>query len=185
MPDYHVVVKVNGFKQIIYIEVKPLGTPKSTREAVNSLLVFLQNEPSAYAVLMAPYISPEFASICKEAGIGFVDLSGNYHLAFQQIFISREQMANRYPFKTGLSSLYSPKSERILRVLLAYPYRPWKAIDIAKEAQVSLGMITHVGKKLEAEEWLLKTSEGIRLTQPDKLLADWTNHYSLRQNTLL
>lgn len=182
-PDYCVAIQGNGFKQIIYIEVKTLGTPKSAREAANQLLVFLQKEPSAYGVWVAPYISPRSARICKVAGIGYVDLSGNCHLAFQQVFISREQMANRYPFKSGLSSLYSPKSERILRVLLTYPYRPWKAIDLAKEARVSLGMITHVGKKLEEEEWLKKTPAGICLTQPDQLLADWTKNYSLNQNT--
>jgi hypothetical protein len=93
-------------------------------------------------------------------------------------------MGNRFPFKTSLSSLYSPKSERILRVLLTYPYRPWKSVELANEAQVSLGMITHVSKKLEEEEWLKRTSEGICLTEPEKLLMDWSSNYSLQQNTL-
>lgn len=183
-PDYRVTIRGDGFDQIIYIEAKALGTPKSTREAVNSLLLFLQKEPLNYGVLVAPYISPRSASICNEAGIGYVDLSGNCYIAFQQVFINREKMANRFPFKTGLSSLYSPKSERVLRVLLTYPYRSWKSIELAKEAQISLGMITHVSKKLEEEEWLKRTSEGICLTQPEKLLMDWSSNYSLQQNTL-
>jgi len=183
-PDYRVTIHGESLDQIIYIEAKALGTPKSTREAVNSLLLFLQKEPSNYGVLVAPYISPRSASICNEAGIGYVDLSGNCYIAFQQVFINREKMANRFPFKTGLSSLYSPKSERVLRVLLTYPYRSWKSVELAKEAQVSLGMITHVSKKLGEEEWLKRTSEGIYLTQPEKLLMDWSSNYSLQQSTL-
>jgi hypothetical protein len=183
-PDYRVSIQGEGFKQVIYIEIKPLGTPKSTREAANSLLRRINNEPMTYGVIVAPYISPKSAAICREAGIGYVDLSGNCYIVFQQVFISRENMGNQFPFKTSLSSMYSPKSERILRVLLSYPYQSWKAIDLAKEAQVSLGMITHVSKKLREEEWLKKTSAGFCLTQPEKLLEDWTNNYTIKRNIL-
>lgn len=183
-PDYRLSVQGDGFKQIIYLEIKTLGTPKSTREAVNLLLRLIQNEPMTYGIFVAPFISPRSAAICKEAGIGYVDLSGNCFVAFQQVFISREKMGNQYPFKTSLSSIYSPKSERILRVLLTNPFRSWKAIDLAKEARVSLGMITQVSKKLIEEEWLNKTPQGISLTQPENLLADWTNNYTIKRNIL-
>ena len=182
MPDYQAIVEGPGFKQIIYLEIKTLGTPKSTREAVNLLVRRIQAEPASYGVVIAPYISPGSAAICRESGIGYVDLSGNCSITFQQIFINREKSGNQFPFKTGLSSIYSPKSERILRVLLVYPYRTWKAIDLAKEAQVSLGMITQVSKKLIEEEWLKKTSQGISLVQPENLLADWSNNYTIKRN---
>jgi len=182
MPDYQAIVEGPGFKQIIYLEIKTLGTPKSTREAVNLLVRRIQAEPASYGVVIAPYISPGSAAICRESGIGYVDLSGNCSITFRQIFINREKSGNQFPFKTGLSSIYSPKSERILRVLLVYPYRTWKAIDLAKEAQVSLGMITQVSKKLIEEEWLKKTSQGISLVQPENLLADWSNNYTIKRN---
>lgn len=183
-PDYRVTVQGAGFKQIIYLEIKTLGTPKSAREATNLLLRRYQTEPMIYGVLVVPFISARSAAICKEAGIGYVDLSGNCSIVFQQVFISRENMGNQYPFKTSLSSIYSPKSERILRVLLGYPYQIWKSIDLAREAQVSLGMITQVSKKLIEEEWLNKTPKGISLTQPEKLLADWINNYTIKRNLL-
>lgn len=183
-PDYRVSIQGEGFKQTIYLEIKTLGTPKSTREAANLLMRWIQNEPIAYGIFVAPFISPRSAAICKEAGIGYADLSGNCSIAFQQIFISREKMGNQFPFKTSLSSIYSPKSERILRVLLAYPYQSWKTIELAKEAQVSLGMITQVSKKLIEEEWLKKTSRGIFLAQPENLLADWSNNYTIKRNIL-
>lgn len=184
IPDYRISVQGQSFTQFILLEIKTLGTPKSIRQAVNSLSRQLQNDPMTYGVIVAPYISAKSDAICKEAGIGYVDLSGNCSIAFQQVYIRRENMANRYPFKTSLSSIYSPKSERILRVLLGYPYQVWKAVDLADEAQVSLGMITQVGKKLIEEEWLKKSSHGIALIQPESLLEDWTNHYTIRRNIL-
>lgn len=182
-PDYQVIIQGDRFTQIVYLEIKTLGTPKSTREAVNLLLRRIRNETKAYGVFVAPYISPSSAEICKKSGIGYVDLSGNCSIAFQQVYIDREKSGNQFPFKTGLSSIYSPKSERILRVLLVYPYRTWKAVDLSKEAQVSLGMITQVGKKLIEEEWLKKTSQGISLTQPEKLLEEWSRNYTIKRNS--
>ena len=49
MPDYQAIVEGPGFKQIIYLEIKTLGTPKSTREAVNLLVRRIQNEPEIVA----------------------------------------------------------------------------------------------------------------------------------------
>lgn len=183
-PDYRIKICGIGFVQFIYVETKVLGTPKSARDAVNSLSVFLRDEPNGYGVLLAPYISPGSAKICKEEGIGYLDLSGNCWITFQQVFISRDNMPNKYPFKSGLASLYSPKSERILRVLLTFPDRSWKTIELAKEAQVSLGMITHVRRRLLEEEWIRTTTDGFFLSQPEKLLLDWSRNYSIFQNKI-
>lgn len=183
-PDYYVEVQGSRskFDQVIYVIVKSLGTPKSTRNAVNGLLRYLQNHPSAYGIFIAPFISQRSASICDQAGIGYLDLSGNCRIAFQQVFISRENFPNKFPTTASLSSLYSPKSERVLRVLLTFPYRPWKTIELANKAQVSPGMITHIRKKLEAEELSETTPEGLRLVEPEKLLQAWTEHSSLQRN---
>ena len=56
IPDYQAIVRGKGFKQIIYLETKTLGTPKSTREAVNLLVRQIQNDPAYYGILVAPYI---------------------------------------------------------------------------------------------------------------------------------
>ena len=56
MPDYQAIVRGEGFKQFIYLETKTLGTPKSTREAVNLLVRQIQNDPASYGILVAPYI---------------------------------------------------------------------------------------------------------------------------------
>ena len=184
-PDLLVKVRTKSADQLILSEVKSQGTPKSTRNSVNALKNYLKNNPSSYGIVIAPYISPNSAEICKEAGIGYLDLSGNCRIAFQEVFINRENCPNKYPYKASISSLYSPKSERILRVLLTYPYRPWKTLELAEEAQVSPGMITHVRKKLDEEEWIESTREGFQLTEPSKLLQDWSENYSFRKNTML
>jgi hypothetical protein len=182
-PDFLVKIRGKDSDHNIYGAVKSQGTPKNVRNAVNSLLLYRPGDPSVYKVLIAPFISSRSAAICDAAGIGYVDLSGNCKINFQQVFISRENCPNKYPVKSTLSSLFFPKSERILRVLLTFPFRPWKTLELAQEAQVSPGMITHVRKKLAEEEWGVTTPEGLRLQEPGKLLLDWSKNYSLRQNS--
>jgi len=182
-PDFRVRVRCENREQILYAEMKSQGTPKITRTAVNALLLYKPEDPSAYKIFIAPFISSGSAKICDSAGVGYLDLSGNCKIQFQQVFISRENCPNRYPVKTNLSSLSSPKSARILRVLLTFPEQPWKTLPLAEAAQVSPGMITHVRKKLEEEEWITTAAEGFSLIKPEALLQDWTMNYSLQKNT--
>ena len=182
-PDYRVSIQGNTFDQVMILEMKTLGTPKNIREAVNLLSLYQSSEPSCYGVVLAPFISPGSAEICKQAGVGYLDLSGNCRVAFQQVFINRENMPNQFPFKIGLSSLYSPKSERVLRVLLTFPFRIWKTVELAHEAGVSLGMITHIRNNLDQQEWIQKTGAGFFLAQPEKLLMDWSENFAFLRNT--
>jgi hypothetical protein len=140
--------------------------------------------PGAYPVVMAPYISPQAAEICREEGLGFVDLAGNCRLSFDQVYISKEGKQNPFTRRRDLRSLYSPKAERVLRVLLATPKRWWKVEPIGKEAGVSLGQVFNVKKLLIDREWVETGENGFRFTAPAKLLAEWTDNYDFRRSTV-
>ena len=183
-PDFSLKINLGKTSQQIFVEIRSHGHPKNTWNAVNALLRYKENYPNAYGVFIAPYISPKSAKICEDAGVGYMDLSGNCKIAFQQVYIYRENFPNKFTIKASLSSLYSPKSERIIRVLLTFPYRPWRTLELAGEASVSPGMITHVKKKLGEEGWIETDSDGFKLIAPSELLKDWSDHYSLQQNSI-
>ena len=180
--DAALLFQHNGLEKELLIELKTLGTPKRIREAVNQLLVVLNDYPQSYGIVVAPYISHRSAEICKQANIGYVDLSGNFWIAFDSIFLSQENMPNKFPAETSLTNLYAPKTERVLRVLLTYPYQIWKTQDLAEEADISLGMITHIRRRLEEEEWVENQKVGFSLSNPDELLIDWANHYDFQNH---
>lgn len=166
----------------LLVEVKNSGEPRFARDAVNQLLRFQRASPSAYGVLIAPWISPAAALICQEAGMGYVDLAGNCRLAFGIVHIERTGKPNPLAAKRDLRSLYSPKASRILRVLLDDPRRAWKLQALAAEAEVSLGQAHKVKSLLVDREWLRSDTEGIALGKPVELLAEWASNYSLRKN---
>jgi hypothetical protein len=181
-PDVLAKVKLPDREQTFVAEVKSSGQPRLAREAVNQLLRYRESLPDAYGVFIAPYISPQAASICTQEGVGYVDLAGNCHLSFGHVYIEKEGKPNPFAQKRDLRSLYSPKATRILRVLLTNPQRPWKVQALAVEAQVSLGQVANVKKLLTDREWLRAEQDGFRLCELGALLTEWSENYTYRRN---
>ena len=42
---------------------------------------------SMYGVVLAPFISERSADVCREAGVGYVDLAGNCLINFDHVFL--------------------------------------------------------------------------------------------------
>ncbi|MBM4334241.1 MAG: hypothetical protein FJ117_24045 [Deltaproteobacteria bacterium] len=182
--DLLVTLALNGRKQLLAIEVKNNGQPRMAREAVNQLIRLRNTFPNAYCVFMAPYISPRAAEICTADSIGYMDYAGNCYLSFGQVYIKRTGEPNPFRARRELVSIYSPKSSRVLRVLLNNPGKVWKTQDLANEARVSLGQVANVKKRLLDQEWITTGQEGFSLIEPWMLLEEWSTAYTYRKNEI-
>lgn len=181
-PDLVVGLKWPGGKQTLVAEVKSSGQPRQAREAAERLLEYRAALPNSYGILLAPYISPRATEICKAEGIGYLDLAGNCLLSFGSVYIRKEGRENTLTRKRDLRSLYSPKAERILRVLLSDPKKLWKVQDIASEAGVSLGQASNVKRLLGDREWIRVGSEGFCLKESEALFKEWSKRYDYRRS---
>jgi hypothetical protein len=150
---------------------------------VNQLVRLRERRPDATSVFVAPFITPRSAEICREAGVGYVDLAGNCFLTFDHVYIRREGRANPFAARRDLRSLYSPKGERILRALLTNPKRSWKTEELAREAQVSVGQVSNIRRLLSHREWLVPGRFGIMLSEPAALLEEWAQAYDPTRST--
>ncbi|MEW6360238.1 MAG: type IV toxin-antitoxin system AbiEi family antitoxin [Planctomycetota bacterium] len=171
-----------GGEQKLLVEAKNNGQPRIALGAAYALHKYIESVPGAYGVFLAPYISEAAANICVREGVGYVDLAGNCRLCFGHIFIERKGNPNPFNEKRDLRSLYSPKAERVLRVLLTTPGRTWKIVELANEAGVSIGQISNVKKLLTDREWLRTGQGGFALAEPQQLLSEWAKNYRFRKN---
>lgn len=177
-PDFVLKLKKANFSKTIFFEVKNNGQPREARISIGQLQNYIKENPSAYGVLVAPYISDQAAEICKESNVGILDFAGNCRLAFDDVFVEFKGASNPFNVRRELKTLYSPKSSRVLRVLLNQPNRCWKLKDLSLESQVSLGQVSNVKNLLEYREWISSPKQGIKLTQPKEVLAEWVNNYN-------
>jgi hypothetical protein len=166
--------------QLIVYRCKSSGQPRHAREAALLLQHFARQHPNAYPVFVAPYVSPASGSICREYGVGYADLSGNCQLSFGPVYIERTSYPNAAGVRRELRSLYSPKSERVLRVLLLVPRRWWRVQELASEANVSLGHVANVKRRLSEREWVESGTKGFILREPGALLGDWRANFRMR-----
>jgi hypothetical protein len=179
--DFILAVRSALIDRRLICEVKSSGQPRIAREACLTLLDYARSDKKDYPVFVAPYISPTAAAICDQYQVGYFDLAGNCRLAFDQVYIRREGFPNPSVQKRDLRSLYSPKAERILRVLLTAGKRSWRMQDVADEARVSLGQVANVKKLLAYREWIESEAGGFRLRTLDEavlpMLTAWAGNY--------
>ncbi len=180
--DFRVRIELPGGSIQLIAGVKSSGQPRLAREAVNQMLRCKDKVSDAYFVFIAPYISSRAAEICQSEGIGYLDLSGNCLLAFDKIFIKKKDYPNQFKEKRDLKSLYTPKSERLLRVLLCNPGKKWKIKELAVESSVSLGQASNVKRLLFDREFISGERGGFSLKEPAALLREWAENYDYRKN---
>ena len=180
--DFQMELRVGERSIKILAQYKNNGQPRLARQAVLEMKESISKRGQTYGVFIAPYISPASAAICQQAGIGYLDLAGNCLIAFDNIYIKRDGAPNVRVQRRDLRSLYSIKSERILRVLLTRAKRTWKTDALAESALVSFGQVANVKKLLADREWLAAGETGIRLSDPRVALDEWASQYRFDRN---
>jgi hypothetical protein len=180
--DFEISARFGKLRKRLIVEAKSSGQPRIARQAATNLRLLRQSSPSIYGIFAAPFITLETGEQLAEQDIGYVDFAGNCRLCFDSVYIRREGKANRFTEKRDLRTLYSPRAESVLRVLLGDPKRSWKVQELATAASVSLGLVSNVKRLLEAREWVASSDAGMKLGQPRKLLDEWRGVYRLDRN---
>ena len=118
--------------------------------------------------------------------MGYLDLAGNVFLRFDGILVDRLSAEPPPRAKARIRRLFTPKSSRILRVLLEQPGAEWTLVRLAEEAAISLRTAHLVVNAFEEKAYIEKRRGAIRLQKPGELLDLWAQNYSLdrhRQHT--
>ena len=177
--------KMGGDEKVIAIDIASQGQPRQVREVISRLESARRELPMAYPLAVADYFSPQSAALLRTGGFGYLDLSGNCHLSFDNVLIDREGKPNLRPSNRPLKSLFAPRATRVVRVLLVDPQHAWRLEELAKAADVSLGHSHNVIKRLEELSWVERgDDQRMRLTKPGDLLDAWVETYSYRRNDI-
>lgn len=184
--DGRVGLSHGGTSYQLLVEVKSDGAPRHVRSGVFQLKGYVAHIHQLGAaeaherwipLLASPYLSPRSRAICTDHDVAYLDLVGNTHLAFGAVYIDRAVADQPKSETRALRSIFTPKAAAILRVMLRYPDRPWRVVELAEEAQASLGHVSNVRKALLSRELIEKGDDGVVLTDPDGLLKLWRGNY--------
>jgi hypothetical protein len=170
---------LHGKRVRFVVEVKNNGQPRVMRDAARQLKAYTASQKIASVpIVMAPYLSDQAREVCNQEGVGYADLEGNTHIAFDTLYIDRQVAGRPEPERRQLRSLFKPKSARLLRCLFRDPNQPWRRlIDLAQAAQISLGQASNIASALRERGWLEQTDHGLILVDPNDLLDRWAEEY--------
>ena len=171
-------VKVSGRQHALVCGVGASGQPRHVRVALLQLRDYVANQAKdATPIFIAPYLSPEAQALCREQGVGYLDMEGNARVSFGSVFIERQVASKPAVERRELRSLFKPKSAQVLRVLLRDPQRAWRVTELAQAADVSLGHVSNVRVGLVDREWAQVSTAGLYLSEPGVLLDEWRGAY--------
>ena len=96
--DARIDLDHDGNRYALLMEIKPNGAPRFARSAVYQLESYIahmhrpehqEDTRQFIPMLVSPYLSPESRSICFDHNVAYLDLYGNAHLAFGNVYIER------------------------------------------------------------------------------------------------
>lgn len=170
----------DGTSAVLMVEVKLTMERRDLaflqRQAVSPVKI-----SERYGVVVSRYISPPMRKRLSEAGLSFVDATGNIRLNIPQpgLYIA-DQGADRDPWRgpgRPRGTLKGSPAAKVVRALLDYD-RAWKIRELVGTAEVSTGSAYRVLQFLEKEELATRDDSGAVLV-PDwvALLRRWSEDY--------
>lgn len=136
-------------------------------------------------LLAVPYMGDAGRRACQEAGVGWVDLSGNAHLVAPGLRVVVEGKPNRFRAAGRPPNLFAPKSSRVVRWLLMHPGAAFTQRQIARATDMTEGFVSRIVARLEREGYLVRDARGaIQPQDPELLLDAWRAAYDFSRHTL-
>jgi hypothetical protein len=174
--DYVIALstQIDNRRLNLYVETRPQLTPQ-TALAVFQKLKWVP--PDGLLLVCATYVSPRVADLCRDHNVSYLDGVGNCRITAQGLFIHISGHPNRRASIKAAVDPFSKKSSRIIRTILSRPEGQWQVQQLAKEAGVSMGLVSKVKKALLEEAYLEERDRLLYLRDPLKLLQAWAAQY--------
>ena len=179
--DLFIKADYQGLCFDIIVEAVSLNSLPAFKNKVNRLKSTALGEHTV-PVLAAPYLSPDRQALCREAGIYFMDLSGNVFIAHGSFYVERIGFPNKYPEKRQRRYAFSDKASLILREMLKDPKRQWGIRELAEKIGLDPGYVSRMAKSLSESGYAMRTNGKVKIRSPKEILDDWVRAYDLKRN---
>lgn len=143
-------------------------------------------DKSAIPLVAVPYMGPVGRQRCEEAGVAWLDLSGNARVFAPGVRVLVDGQPNRFKQRGRPSSAFAPKSARIARWLLMHPDKPTTQRELANATGMDEGFTSRIVAKLEADDLIVREPNGaVRPREPGLLLDAWREAYDFSKHRVL
>lgn len=157
------------------VEFKADSRPGRVLDSVAQLHAYAGGD--AIPLLVVPYMSDAGARVAEDAGVNWLDLSGNASIRAENLLVWVQGRPSAYRSRGRPSSPFAPRSARVARVLLLDPSRWWRQRDLVEETGLNNGTVSRVVRRLRDELLLENHGREVRPRDPGLLLDAWADDY--------
>jgi hypothetical protein len=106
----------------------------------------------AIPLIAVPFMSDAGRHACEAARVSWFDLSGNGHIVAPGLRVIVQGRPNQFREPGRPSSVFAPKSARVIRWLLAHPERAFSQREIARATEMTEGFVSRIVARLEVRK---------------------------------
>lgn len=153
-------------------EFQPLYELKPSLPWLESLKV---SRSSPRPLLVTPELTQRVVAVCKELGIGAIDLNGRTWLRAPGLLVDRHPLPGRsFRYELEPHNIFVGKSARIVRCLLTDRARVWTQAEIVPRTGASSGLVSRIVRHLIRQGFAENLSaREFRLRDWQGLLGEW------------
>lgn len=140
----------------------------------------LHQRPELGGLLLCPHLPALLAEDLRREGINHADLNGRLFIKTPWFLLDRDAKTNRYRNPSSAPKLFTRKTSRLIRTLLAHREEVWTQEILAERTKLSRALISLALANLLEEEYVTRLSVGnrhqaatYRLEDFDRLLDAW------------
>ncbi|MGV8084154.1 MAG: type IV toxin-antitoxin system AbiEi family antitoxin [Coriobacteriia bacterium] len=176
-PDFVLSLRLDSLEMLLLGEVFRGEGSSVLRDRIERLQVVMEEAADSVPLVVAPFLSPRRREMIREAGLCYLDLSGNAYIRHRSLYVSAEGQPNAFPRESGSRGPFVGKGSLVSEVLLEQP-RPWGIRELAAEAGLDPGHVSRVVRELLNGGYASKDSGGrVQARKPEDLLNDWADAY--------
>ena len=187
-PDRLAEFEVQAGGRRFVAQVKRSGAAASIASAIEQLRRYasLLGDPPAIPLLVVPFMGEAGQALCHEAGISWLDLSGNAQINAPGLRVYVAGQPNRYKRRGRPSNVFAPKSSRVARRLLIAPEQEHTQRGLARATGLDEGFVSKIARKLEMDGLVVRGETGVvRARDPRLLLDAWREAYDFSKHRIL
>ena len=139
----------------------------------------------AIPLLAVPYMGDTARERCAQAGVAWLDLSGNARIVAPGVFYQNLGHPNRFRRPGRPESAFGPKGSRVARRLLIEAGETCRQRTLAASTGLDEGHVSRIVGKLLESGLVERRSDGIRVADAELLLDSWCEEYRFDRHTVL
>ncbi|MCK4621320.1 MAG: hypothetical protein KAT62_03795 [Desulfuromonadales bacterium] len=177
-------VEVEGYRFVV--ECKKSSQIGVVANGIGQLLQYDPLYSNEIPLLAVPYMSEAGIKQCEEAGISWLDLSGNADVTASGLRLYVRGKKNKFTRPGRKENPFAPKSSRVARRLLYQPEQRLTQRELTDATSLSEGLVSRVVKALEAQRLVARDDDNRLWADNASLLLDaWSQGYDFSKHELV